>query len=105
MYAILFLGFTRDGRHEGIFIFAIVLLVVCICVIIIICLLPWYCRRRREKQQAKFVQFSWTEGVDILAENEPNLLPSSIIKTDIIEHQEEEVKKEKPSLLVDLNTT
>ena len=103
--AILLLGFSREERHEGIFIFAIVLLVLCICVIIIICLLPWYCRRRREKQQARFVQFSWTEGVDILAVNEPNLLSSRIIKTDIIEHQEAKDKEEKQFLLVDINTT
>ena len=81
------------------------LLVVCICVIVIICLLPWYCRRRREKQQARFVQFSWTEGVDILAENEPNLLSSSIIKTDITEHQERKENEEKQTLLGELNST
>ena len=61
--------------------------------------MPWYCRRRREKQQARFVKFSWTEGVDILDENEPILAPNSIIKTDINEDPNEKEREEKQSLL------
>ena len=99
------IGLTGDGRHEGIFIFAIVLLVVCIITIIVICARSWYVRRRREKQNARFAQFSWTEGVDILPENELHRVPSSIIKADISESREMREKEENESLLIDYNST
>ena len=94
-YFILFSGFVGEARHEGIFTFAIVLLVICICVIIMICLCPWYYRRRREKQEARFAKFSWTDGVDILEENDPVLLPSSIIKSETNDYQDIKKKEEK----------
>ena len=78
---------------------------ICIFAIIIICVLPWYIRRRREKQNARFVQFSWTEGVDILPENELHRVPSSIIKTEMSENRELKHKEESESLLIDFKSS
>ena len=98
-------GIPKEQRHEGIFTFAIVLLVICILTIIVICALPWYIRRRREKQQARMVQFSWTEGIDIIPENELHRVPSSIIKTDFSERNEIKDKEENEQLLIDFKST
>ena len=78
---------------------------ICILAIIIICVLPWYIRRRREKQLARFAKFSWTEGVDILPENELPRVPSTIIKTDMSENKELRHKEENESLLIDFKST
>ena len=64
---------------------------ICIC----ICICIWYYRRRREKHKHRFAKSSGTDGVDILEENDPVLLPSSIIKSETNDYQDIKKKEEK----------
>ena len=51
------------------------------------------------------VQFSWTEGIDIIPENELHRVPSSIIKADFSERNEIKDKEENEQLLIDFKST
>ena len=60
--------------------------------------MPCYCRRRREKEQAQFAQFSTTEGVSICEHD--GMEKGTIIRRDINGYQGEEQAKPKEYILV-----
>ena len=60
--------------------------------------MPWYCRRRREKEQAQFAQFSMTEGVSICEHD--SMEKGTIIRRDITGYRGEEQAKPKEYILV-----
>ena len=60
--------------------------------------MPWYCRRRREKEQAQFAQFSMTEGVSICEHD--NMEKGTIIRRDISGYHGVEQNYPKENILV-----
>ena len=60
--------------------------------------MPCYCRRRREKEQAQFAQFSTTEGVTICEHD--SMEKGTIIRRDIAGYRGEEQAKPKDYILV-----
>ena len=56
--------------------------------IIVICLWPWYSQRRREKEQARHVLFSSSEGVNLCEYDELTTTKTNIIKNEIMVNEE-----------------